>query len=38
MATNTATEETPETTLDEEAIEQYLIDSGYPSTAIALVE
>lgn len=38
MTTNTATEETPETTLDEEAIEQYLIDSGYPSTAIALVE
>ena len=28
----------PATTLNQEVIEQYLIDSGYPLTAIALVE
>ena len=40
MAGNTATEEDaqPATTLNQEVIEQYLIDSGYPLTAIALVE
>ena len=40
MAGNTAAEEDaqPIITLNKEVIEQYLIDSGYPLTAIATLE